>query len=370
METTLAPWRRPIFLASALALTGSLYFFSPVLLALLGWFQEPFSELGQAEVVSHRVHEVLFGALFGSAWVGAVTQLRRVPSRAGALQSVICMTSFFLVLLALGRLDPLAFLFVGLAVLVLILHPERGPWFRPQASSIVLAGVGFWPLFWFGWEHYQKALVEAADHVTHWGGVAAWSIALAALGLVAGLRPSGHRLNEATVGVNGALLVVASLAFPFDASARPGVFGLVLAIWSGIWLFKLVRPASSSPGRLGRVARFAGFGLLALFSVVGTADDPPNVPHGLEGVEFSAVDQTTCLDCHAFGREGATPVPHEHGRTCDGDCWGGRADCLGCHRYDPDLGGPTEMAFGSSPTAWFSRGTPLRANQVQVLRSG
>ncbi|MDQ3500502.1 MAG: hypothetical protein M3488_05920, partial [Actinomycetota bacterium] len=95
---------------------ASLYFLSPAILIVLGWFQEPFSELGNAETVSHRVHEVLFGALFGSAIVGASAQLVRKSHRAGALQAVVTVGTFFVVLAGLRRLEGLAFLFLGLAL--------------------------------------------------------------------------------------------------------------------------------------------------------------------------------------------------------------------------------------------------------------
>ena len=75
----------------------------------------------------------------------------------------------------------------------------------------------------------------------------------------------------------------------------------------------------------------------------------PIIPHGLADGYENATRQT-CLDCHAVGAEGATSIPHDVQRQCgeDGEeCWDGRVDCLGCHRYDPALGGPT--SFRSRP---------------------
>jgi hypothetical protein len=78
-------WRSYAFRVSLWALIAVLYFFSPFVLVVLGWFQEPFSELGGAESVSHRVHEVLFGVIFAQAMVGAVSQLRNpIGHRRGA----------------------------------------------------------------------------------------------------------------------------------------------------------------------------------------------------------------------------------------------------------------------------------------------
>ena len=47
-------WRGYAFRVSLWALIAVLYFFSPFVLVVLGWFQEPFSELGGADSVSHR----------------------------------------------------------------------------------------------------------------------------------------------------------------------------------------------------------------------------------------------------------------------------------------------------------------------------
>lgn len=343
---TASPWWRRVFLASSWGLVASLYFLSPAILILLGWFQEPFSELGNAETVSHRVHEVLFGALFGSALVGAASQLFRRSRRAGALQALITVGAFFLMLAGLRRLEGLAFVYVGLALAVLVSHPEAGRWFHPHWGSLFLAAGGLLPLLLLTVDHLEKAQVQAADHVTHWGGVAAWSASLGVLAIVAALRPSGYRLVEMTVAINGLVFVGVSIAYQFDASARPNPFGIWLALWSLCWLVKTFLPARETRARWYVIGlQLAGYALVGLIGLISNFDFAPNVPHGIEDVAFAEIDRATCLDCHALEREGATIIPHEANRSCEEDCWGGRTDCLGCHRYDPALGGPRQLAF-------------------------
>ncbi|MGH8923286.1 MAG: hypothetical protein ACRDWA_01375 [Acidimicrobiia bacterium] len=403
-------WWRRLFIVSVWGLLGSLYFFSPALLVLLGWFQEPFSELGNAETVSHRVHEIVFGCLFATAFVGAASQVRSQPKIGGALQALLTVVAFFVVLAFLGEVEGLGFLFLAFALAVVFAHPE--PWrrwahtFQPTWGSVLLAVAGIVPLAAFAVEQIVKAQLEAANHVTHWGGVAAWSVALGLMAMLAALRPPGHRLVEFSVGGNGLLFVAASEIFPFDASARPGFFGFWLVIWSMVWLLRSLgasprffRYAAVAPlllglGALGSIGaviliavaaalvRSAGFRrrllqaapgaalfLLTTVSLIaGLESNNSNVPHGLEGVAFVDIASATCIDCHAAGREGATLIPHEPDRTCTDDCWGARSDCIGCHRYDPALGGPSELvAIIPRASQLPARSPALTAFQVATL---
>lgn len=389
-------WRSFAFRVSLWALIAVLYFFSPFVLVVLGWFQEPFSDLGGAESASHRVHEVLFGVIFAQAMVGAVSQLRNpIGRRAGMLQTVAALAGFVVALAIVGVVEVLGLAFVALAVTATLLHPAgrvdwRGSW-HPQPGLVVLALAGAAPFVLMALDNFAKASVQAADHLTHWGGVAAFAIVQILLALIASLRPPGYRLVAGSVGAAGLIYFSASLLFPFDASARPQFFAFWLFLWSVLWLVvafvgqaraslmamlgaavTVVMTAGTGLGGIA-VAVFLAAVLLVLarrkdgfprFLLIGLAGfayllvvlgslfaaeggEASNVPHGLvDGYETAT--RQTCLDCHAVGADGATPIPHDATDRCGGEdheeCWDGRVDCLGCHRYDPVLGGPTELA--------------------------
>jgi hypothetical protein len=411
-----AQWRSLAFRVSLWSLIAILYFFSPFVLVVLGWFQEPFSELGGAESVSHRVHEVLFGVIFAQAMVGAISQLRNpVGRRAGMLQTLAALLGFVVALAAVGEVEVLGVSFVALAVTAAVLHPAgRGEWkgsFHPLPGLVLLALSGTVPLVTLAVDNFAKASVQAADHLTHWAGVAAFAIVQLLLAIIASLRPPGYRLVAASVGAAGLIYFSASLLFPFDASARPQFFAFWLCLWSASWLIVAMvgQPKSSSMAVLGALATIvviAGTGLIGIalagflatvlvvlvrrkqgfprfltialsafgyLLVVGGGllasgpGEPPFVPHGLvEGYE-NATSQT-CLECHAVGAAGATRIPHEVTDTCGGDgeeCWDGRIDCLGCHRYDPSLGGPAGFPFPPGGQAIApSGGSALSARQL------
>jgi len=131
--------------------------------------------------------------------------------------------------------------------------------------------------------------------------------------------------------------------------AGSGLVGIGLAAFLAAVLLVLARRQEGFPRFL--TIGLSGFGYLLIVGgglVASDAGEPPFVPHGLvEG--YAAATSQTCLDCHAVGADGATRVPHDQFETCGGeyheDCWDGRRDCLGCHRYDPVLGGPTTPPF-------------------------
>jgi len=396
-EVERAVWRAYAFRVSLWALIASLYFFSPFVLVVLGWFQEPFSELGGAESVSHRVHEVLFGVIFAQAMVGAVSQLRNpIGRRAGMLQTLAALVGFGAALAAVGEVEVLSVSFVAVAIIATILHPS-GPseWkesFHPHWGLVLMALSGTVPLLLLAADNFAKASVQAADHLTHWAGVSAFAIVQLLLAIIASLRPPGYRLVAASVGSAGLIYFSASFLFPFDASARPQFFAFWLFIWSLSWLVVAVvgQPRSSSmavPGAIAAIVVISGTGLVGIalagflavvlvvlvrrkrgfprllaigLSAVGyvllvggglvasDSGEPPLVPHGLVHGYENATSQT-CLDCHAVGAAGATRVPHDVTDSCGDedheDCWDGRRDCLGCHRYDPSLGGPVDPPF-------------------------
>jgi hypothetical protein len=333
------------------------------------------------------------------------------------LQTLAALLGFVAALAAIGEVEFLGVSFVALAITATLLHPAgRVDWGRswhPLPGLVLLAFSGAVPLVVMATDNFAKASVQAADHVTHWGGVAGFAMVQLLLAMVASFRPPGYRLVAGSVGAAGLVYLAASFLFPFDASARPQFFALWLGIWSLSWLVVATvgQPKSSAMTGLGALAvivvmsgtglvgislaaflaavllvlarrkegfpRFlsialSAFGYLLIVGgglVASAAGEPTFVPHGLVEGYADATSQT-CLECHAVGAGGATRIPHDPSDTCGGEhdekCWDGRRDCLGCHRYDPVLGGSTDPPF--PPGAGLARastgGTSLSPQQL------
>ncbi|MEX2625213.1 MAG: hypothetical protein WD651_15965 [Acidimicrobiia bacterium] len=370
--------RGQVFTLLLWGLVATLYFTSPFLLVVLGWFQEPFSDLGGGDRVSHRVHEILFGVTFAQVMAGAISQLLRPRQwSAGMLQTLIAIAAFVLVLAAVGRREWLGVLFLSLAGAAAWLHPAgrelwRGRW-RPSPFLLVLAVAGVMPWVSVAEANLLKAQLEAADHLTHWGGVATFAVVQLLLAFLAAMRPPGFRLVAASVGAAGLIYFAASQLFPFDASAEPLTFSPWLLLWSLAWMAIPFLPEEKRR-RVGwpRLVRggLAGLGLMILIlgGTIAGADEESNIPHGLS-VDYTAADRLTCLECHATALKGATVIPHELGRICEGDvCWDGRSDCMGCHRYDPSLIAAASLPVMETTTGVRQGGIGLLADQVLALR--
>ncbi len=143
-----------------------------------------------------------------------------------------------------------------------------------------------------------------------------------------------------------------------------------MAVFLAAVLLVLARRREGFPRFLS--IALSAFGYLLIVGgglVAADAGEPPFVPHGLvDG--YAQASRQTCLECHAVGADGATRIPHDQFETCGGEdqegCWDGRRDCLGCHRYDPVLGGPTTPPFppGGSLAQAPTGGTGLSSEQL------
>jgi hypothetical protein len=337
-----------------------LVLFSPAAFVLLGWATEAYHDTGTSSEVSHRLHEVVFGILFSLALVGAITQLLS-PKRnlAGLIQVTVTLVTLAIVVTAtvnwqiglLLYLLPLA----GLLVFAAPAKPFRsGPiWW--WAMALVLMALGPMRVEIEG--HIDRAISGAQNHTTHWSAMATFALVLLLLGGVVALRVTGYRIVAMSVAGAAAIYGLASLIFPYDASSHTAGYAIMLILWAAAWLLGLAfldRPPKEVPRSLPiRVVKrgLLVVGLFFSFAIVAALwiglDEPPNVPHSPNPnqpiLEAADVDRATCLECHQTGISAAPASPHP-ARVCeDQPCWGGRIDCAGCHRLDPELGGPLEQ---------------------------
>lgn len=171
---------------------------------------------------SHRVHTI--GGLWGFGLTGAVLIAIAVrPSNVNAFQAGFAASVGMLVVgLVAGDLVT-GLLFVGLVAtaILLWLHPLR----REALSfsgrpSLVMVGVGILALFPAGAYALTMAALQDGPpndpHVElhHWSGMAAGTLSIVLVGIVAGLRTSGWRLIAGLTVAAGLLLGLTWLVYP------------------------------------------------------------------------------------------------------------------------------------------------------------
>ena len=192
----------------------------------------------------HRVHDLTFSYLFGTAVLGMLAQLRR-PSEnvAGQVMALIPWVALGLAS-ALSktwiRFAP-APLLGALALLAIIFHPTGRNFFRSfrvaRANRVMLALViiAAVPLVVFASSNISLQSTVTNDHAAlgHYGFMAALCFTVIGVGLLASLRPDGWRLTGRVAGFLPALLGLASLVFP-DVDSSLGLAWAFAAIAWGV----------------------------------------------------------------------------------------------------------------------------------------
>lgn len=192
----------------------------------------------------HRIHDLTFGFLLGTAVVGMLAQLR-TPSRnvAGQLMALIPFVALVLAfaLTNTGVLQ-IPWLVLGASTLLsTMLHPAGRDLFRTLSVSrmdrvmlaVVLIAAG--PLLAFAFTNIALQRAGPSDHVAlgHYGFLAAFGFTVIGVGLIASLRPDGWRLTAWVAGFLPALLGVASLVVP-DVDSSLGLGWALAAIAWGV----------------------------------------------------------------------------------------------------------------------------------------
>jgi hypothetical protein len=274
--------KRVVFVILVLASILFTALLTPLPYLVLGWFVE----LGPNEV-SHRVHEISFGALFVLPLVGLVAQLRRPHSKIAAMYQVVVplVTTIFFLAVVAGQGDPTMIVFVVMPLLIVLFHPVRSQVLRPSlAPSPLLLGMAALatvPLLFFTVDQLQvsteasriaprvfdslpedatdaevdRALkraasgeaLEAIEHYGHWSAMGAFALSIVTSSFIAASRAPGWRLTAWTTAAVTILFGVASLVFPADASALGGLWSVLAIVW-GLALVAVSLRASSLTG--------------------------------------------------------------------------------------------------------------------------
>ncbi len=266
-----------------------LFFMTPLPFLVLGWFLE--TEPGD---VSHKVHEISFGALFALSLVGDISQFRSPERKVAPMYQVLIPILLGMAAVAFAeQFDPFIVIFVIPPLLMLAVHPARRELFRPalEPSAVLLlaAAAAAVPLVAFAAGELELAAdaapvaarvesklpEDASDarfeqelerqaktpemrdvvrHAGHWSVMGAFGLSIAALALLAALKPAGWRVAAWSAACAAILYGVASAVFPTDASARPGAWAIAAISWGVVFLLisetEARKGASPAPARL------------------------------------------------------------------------------------------------------------------------
>lgn len=214
----------------------------------------------------HRVHDLTFSFLVGTAVVGMLAQLR-TPSENVAGQLMALIPWVALVLASALTNTPVRFapfpVLAALTLLATILHPTGRDLFssfsvsrmnRVMLALVIIAAV---PLLAFASTNIGLQRAVTNDHAAlgHYGFMAAFSFTVIGVGLLASLRPDGWRLTAWVAGFLATLIGLASVVFPNVDSSLDLVWALAAIAWAVTFVAAaefIRRGGRTHPGRAGQ----------------------------------------------------------------------------------------------------------------------
>jgi len=214
--------------------------------------QPGFMGMSHFSEAHHRVHDLTFGFLLGTGVVGMLAQVRR-PAQNGTAQ-LMALTPFagLVVVAALTNVAVLQIPWVALGActfLAATLHPSRGDLFRsfsrsrPSRAMLALVAIVAGPLLALGFTNIVLQRTDPSEHAAggHYGFLAALSLTVIGVALLASLRLGGWRIAAWVAGCLPALLGLASLLFPDASSSLEPVWALAAIAWGAafIWVAEL-----------------------------------------------------------------------------------------------------------------------------------
>jgi hypothetical protein len=192
----------------------------------------------------HRVHDLTFSFLFGTAVVGMLAQVRR-PSEnvAGQLMALIPWVALGLAFVLAKTWLPFAPapILGALTLLAALLHPARRDFVRSFSVSrvnrvmLALVIIATLPLLAFASTNIALQRTVTNDHAAlgHYGFMGAFTFTVIGVGLLASLRAEGWRLTAWVAGLLPVLFGLASLLFP-DVDSSLGLVWALAAIGWGV----------------------------------------------------------------------------------------------------------------------------------------
>lgn len=201
--------------------------------------------MGHFTSLHHRIHDLTYSFLFGTAAVGMVAQCRQ-PSKnvAGMLMALIPWAGFVLASALVTNLlsllqPPFVPMFGALTLLAIMLHPAGHDLFgsfrvsRVNRVLLVLVAIASISLLAFAAINIGLQRAYADDHAAmgHYMYMVAFSFTVIGVGFLASLQLDGWRLAAWVAGLLPILLGVASLVFPSVSSGLGPVWALLAIAW-------------------------------------------------------------------------------------------------------------------------------------------
>ena len=195
----------------------------------------------------HRIHDLAFASLLGTAVVGMLAQLR-APSKNVAGQAMALIPFVGLVFtLAVTNASVLSipWVIIGAATfLAATLHPAGPGFFRSLSGSrvnramLALVVVAAAPLLAFASTNIGLQRSGPSEHALlgHYGYLAAFGLTVLGVALLATLRPDGWRLTAWVAGFLPAVFGLASLAFPDVDSRLEPLWALAAIGWGALFI--------------------------------------------------------------------------------------------------------------------------------------
>lgn len=235
----LVTWRRPAFVLAVFLTLGLAGLFGGMVVLMN--LRPGFMGMAHFSEPHHRIHDVTFAMLNGIAVVGTLAQLR-APARNIASQ-LMALAPFAALLLTVALtntsvLTPPWLLVGASTVFATMFHPAGDPLRsfsrtrvdRPMTILVVAAAL---PLFAFALTNIGLQRAGLTEHALmgHYGFMAAFSLTVIFVGLLASARPDGWRLPAWVAGGLPILLGLASFVYSDVDSRLAPEWALAAIAW-------------------------------------------------------------------------------------------------------------------------------------------
>jgi len=194
-----------------------------------------FMDTNSPHLIHSAGHLVVSALVFASIAIQLWSPRRRIAG----VQQLIVLSIAVAVALALSAYFTefvIAYLVIGL--LLAALHPARGSLLKlganasvPMSVVAVAGGVGF-AAYALGQAAVQRAIGLDPVHGAHWSLMAAVTLIIPAVALLASARTDGWRLPAYGAAAGAILLGVSSLLVPHEPSAFSTVGALAAVAWA------------------------------------------------------------------------------------------------------------------------------------------